>query len=97
MYQWLLKQNGFEVAKEGYLVYFNGKKNEPMFNQKLEFDLHLVRLECDDSWVEAAVIEAVKTLEGDMPKPSKVCENCNYLKKRWEVAEQDSEQLLGDD
>ena len=39
MYQWLLKKNGFEVAKEGYLVYFNGKKNEPMFNQKLEFDV----------------------------------------------------------
>ena len=85
------------MAKEGYLVYFNGKKNEPMFNQKLEFDLHLVRLECDDNWVEGAITEAVKTLEGDMPKPSKVCENCNYLKKRWEVAQQDSEQLLGDD
>ena len=32
------------------------KKNEPMFNPKnlleiIFFDLHLVRLECDDSWV----------------------------------------------
>ena len=57
-----------------------------MFNQKLEFDLHLVRLECDDNWVEGAITEAVKTLEGDMPKPSKVCENCNYLRKRWKVS-----------
>ena len=86
--------NGFEVAKEGYLVYFNGKKNEPMFNQKLEFDLHLVRLECDDSWVENAILAAVKTLNEGMPKPSKVCENCNYLKKRWEVANRDDKNLI---
>ena len=26
MYQWLFKQNGFKVAKEAYLLYFNGKK-----------------------------------------------------------------------
>ena len=94
MYQWLLKMNGFEVAKEGYLVYFNGKKNEPMFNQKLEFDLHLVRLECDDGWVENAILAAVKTLNGDMPKPASSCENCNYLKKRWEVSQQDPSKLL---
>ena len=94
MYQWLLKKNGFEVAKEGYLVYFNGKKNEPMFNQKLEFDLHLVRLECDDGWVEKAILAAVKTLNGDMPKPASSCENCNYLKKRWEVSQQDPSKLI---
>jgi len=28
MYQWLFKKNGFQVAKEAYLLYFNGKKNE---------------------------------------------------------------------
>ena len=26
MYQYLLKKNGFEVASEGYLVYYNGRK-----------------------------------------------------------------------
>ena len=35
-----------------------------MFNQKLEFDLHLVKLECDDAWVENAINQfaASKTL-----------------------------------
>ena len=95
MYQWLFRQNGFDVANEGYLVYFNGRKNEPMFNQKLEFDLHLVRLECDDSWVEDAVLAAKKTLESDtMPKASPSCENCNYLRKRWEVSQKKPDNLL---
>ena len=94
MYQWTLRKNGFEVAKESYLIYFNGKKYEPMFNKKLEFDLHLVKLECDDSWVEQAVHDAVSTLKGEMPKPSKICDNCNYLRKRWEVSQQDPSKLI---
>ena len=95
MYQWLFRKNGFEVAPEAYLVYYNGKKNEPMFNQRLEFDLHLVRLECDDSWVEDAILAAIKTLDSDvMPKPSPTCENCNYLRKRWEVSQRDPKKLV---
>ena len=71
------------------------KKNEPMFNQRLEFDLHLVRLECDDSWVEDAILAAIKTLDSDvMPKPSPTCENCNYLRKRWEVSQRDPKKLV---
>ena len=60
----------------------------------LEFDLHLIRLECDDSWVEQAILEAKKTLEGDMPKTAPACENCNYLKKRWEVSHKNPKDLL---
>lgn len=93
MYQYLLKKNGFEVASEGYLVYYNGRKNESMFEQSLHFDLHLVRLECDDDWVEKAIINAREVLLGPLPKASPSCENCNYLKKRWEVAQKNVEDM----
>ena len=65
-----------------------------MFDQKLEFDLHLVKLDCDNSWVEGAVIAATKTLEGEMPKSSISCENCNYLKQRWNVSQKNPNDLL---
>lgn len=65
-----------------------------MFEQKLEFDLHLVKLECDKSWVAEAVIAAKKTLEGTMPKAASSCENCNYLRKRWEVSNKDPNKLV---
>jgi len=29
-----------------------------------------------------------------MPKPASSCENCNYLKKRWEVSQKDPSKLL---
>jgi len=88
MYQWLFRKNGFKVANEAYLVYFNGLKNEPMFNQTMKFENHMVRLECDDSWVEEKLIEAVRLLQSeDFPGASHTCENCNYLRKRWSVSQ----------
>ena len=45
MYQWLFKKNGFEVANEAYLLYFNARKNEELFNYQLNFDVHLIRLD----------------------------------------------------
>lgn len=87
MYQWMFRKNGFQVANEAYLVYFNGLKNEPFFDQNLKFDLHVIRLECDTSWVEQKVLEATELLKSnDYPQASSACENCNYLKERWNVS-----------
>jgi hypothetical protein len=87
MYQWLFKKNGFDVSNQAYLVYFNGLKNQSMFNQTLKFELHLIKLECNDNWVEGKVKEAISLLNSDrFPKASMSCDNCNYLRKRWRVS-----------
>jgi len=84
MYQWLFEKNGFKVAKEAYLLYFNGKKNERFFNNKLEFDAHIIKLNCSSHWVEEKILETVKLLRSQtFPKPSANCDLCNYLQKRW--------------
>ena len=88
MYQWLFRKNGFKVSNTAYLVYFNGLKNEPMFNQTLKFDLHLIRLDCNDSWVAKTIIEAKKLFDQDSyPQGSFNCDTCRYLKKRWHVSQ----------
>ena len=82
MYQWLFRKNGFNVSNKGYLLYFNGLKNQPMFNQELKFEKYLISLDCDDSWVEEKIIDAVNTLNIDeIPNGSKSCDTCQYLKK----------------
>ena len=87
MYQWLFKKNGFKVAKEAYIIYFNGKKNEKFFKNKLEFDSHVIRLNCCTDWVEKKIIETVQLLRSSIfPKPSSSCEQCNYLKQRWHLS-----------
>ena len=86
MYQWLFRKNGFQVSNKGYLVYYNGLKEEPMFNQTLKFELHVVELDCDDSWVEETILKARDLLNaGEYPGGSKSCDTCQYLKKRWDV------------
>ncbi len=84
MYQWLFKKNGFKVADEAYLLYFNGKKNEKFFNEKLHFETHIIKLKCSSEWVEDKILETVNLLRTNkLPKSSLHCEFCNYVKKRW--------------
>ena len=87
MYQWLLKKNGFKVASEAYIVYFNAKKNESYFNQKLIFDIHVIKLECSTDWVESKILEVVNLINSDIfPRPSNSCPHCFYLKQRWDLS-----------
>ena len=68
MYQWLFK-NGFKVAKEAYL-YISMQENEELFNNQLNFDAHLIRLDCSTS-AENKIIDTVNLLRSNvMPKPS---------------------------
>ena len=88
MYQWLFRKNGFKVANEAYLIYYNGLKNEAMFNQELKFEVHVVKLECNDDWVEEKILEAKALMEEeDLPNGSRNCDTCQYLKKRWHVSQ----------
>ena len=86
MYQWLFRKNGFSVSNKAYLVYYNGLKDEPMFDKTLKFESFLVELNCNDNWVEEAIIHAKNLIEtGLMPKGSYKCDTCQYLKKRWNI------------
>ena len=88
MYQWLFRKNGFKVSDTAYLVYFNGLKNEPMFNQTLKFELHLIKLNCNDSWVSKTISDAKHLMDQDIyPDGSFGCDTCRYLKKRWDVSQ----------
>lgn len=87
MYQWVFRKLGYEVSNEGYLLYFNGLKNEPFFNQELKFEKYLIKLDCSDDWVEDAILNARALLVQDqLPDPSSKCDKCNYLKARWNLS-----------
>ena len=88
MYQWVFRKLGFKVSNTGVLVYFNGLKNAPTFEGSLNFETHLIELECNDEWVEDAILHAKKLLtQKSLPKASEKCDKCNYLKKRWQLME----------
>lgn len=79
VYQWLLRQNGFEVSDTGYFVYANGKRDREAFDGKLEFDVKLIPYTGSDEWVGKTLSEMKKCLDSDeIPKSSPNCEYCKY-------------------
>ena len=81
IYQWLLRQNGYQVSDTGYFVYCNGITDKKAFDAKLEFDITLIPYQGNDSWIEKTIIEAHKCLNSDtIPEANLSCDYCGYVK-----------------
>ncbi len=79
VYQWLLRQNGFEVSDTGYFVYANGDASLPTFHDTLEFTTTLVPCEGKTEWIEPTLEKIKACLVSDVFPPSGVdCEFCPY-------------------
>lgn len=91
IYQWLLRQNDFEVSNTGYFVYANGRTDVKAFDGKLEFDINLIPYDGDDSWIESELIKLKALLSSDsLPQPGKAfnggpCDYCSYAEKRTKI------------
>ena len=79
IYQWLLAQNGYKVSKVGYFLFAKVNKEGGFKEGKLSFDLFLEPLEGDNSWIEGAILEAKKTLDGVIPAAGKDCSYCQFV------------------
>jgi CRISPR/Cas system-associated exonuclease Cas4 (RecB family) len=80
IYQWLFKQNGYQISDTGYFVYCNGKTDREAFDAKLEFHLDLISYKGDTSWIEKTLFDIKKCLDGEIPNQSEKCDYCLYLK-----------------
>lgn len=89
IYQWLFRQNGFQVSSTGYFVYCNGKTDRAAFDAKLEFDIDLIPYTGDDSWIEKT-LENIKTclMSGTLPSASPSCDYCAYRKAARDVQQE---------
>lgn len=81
VYQWLFRQNRYQVSNTGYFVYCNGKTDCAAFDGKLEFDITLIAYTGHDDWVEPTIIKAHKCLNSDkIPKAGSECDYCSYAR-----------------
>lgn len=82
-YQWLLRRQGLSVAKRGWFVYANGRKDLERFDNRLEFRMKLIPYEGDDAWVEGTLIRIRENLHAPQPPgPNSNCEYCAFA-GRW--------------
>ena len=91
VYQWLLRKNGFKVCDTAYLLYVNGLKGDRGFftDSKIgmmEFDIYLIPLECNDSWIEPLLPEIRETLLSDeLPEASDGNDLNTYFAERMRL------------
>lgn len=79
IYQWLLRQKGFDVSDIGYFVYVNAKDDREAFDKKLDFDVELLNYRGSDKWVEKAISDAHKCLmSSKIPPSAEICDYCKY-------------------
>lgn len=83
VYQWLLRRNGLEVSDTAYWLYCTGQPDNGRFRGQLDFDMHLIAHDGDDSWVEPTLHDIKRTLDGsEIPEASPDCDHCRYVEAR---------------
>ncbi|MGQ0579048.1 MAG: PD-(D/E)XK nuclease family protein [Betaproteobacteria bacterium] len=81
-YQWLLRRQGLKVARRGWFVYCNGRRDLDAFDNRLEFRVKLLPYDGDDAWVEPALLQIKDTLHATAPPPpGETCEYCVFAEK----------------
>ncbi len=91
IYQWLLKQNGFDVSDTGYFVYATGTQDRDGFNDKIDFQTHVFPHHGNSDWVEKVLLDMKKCMDSEkIPQVGKAamggeCEHCAYARSRTEL------------
>jgi hypothetical protein len=81
-YQWLLRRQGLAVAKRGWFVYCNGRRDLEGFGNRLEFRVKMFPYVGDDAWIEPVLARIRATLEApEPPRPDPGCEYCAFAGK----------------
>ena len=70
IYQWILKQQGFNVSNTGYFVYVNGDQHfqdgmlvEDADAANMKFDVQLIEYEGNSDWVEQSILDVRACLD----------------------------------
>ncbi len=79
IYQWLFRQNEFDVSDTAYFVYANGLTDKKAFDGKLEFDIKVFPYKGSTEWMEGTLKKIKECLDGDeIPQGSQDCDYCAY-------------------
>jgi hypothetical protein len=91
VYQWLLRQNGFDVSDTGYFVYANGQMTADGFYDRMDFVTKLIPHTGKDEWIEPVLLAMKQCLDSEtMPEVGSnyagdMCDHCAYARFRTQL------------
>lgn len=85
VYNWILKQKGYETYPEAFFVFYQVQKDENGFNNVLRFKEQVKPVKVNMGWVGPAFEAAVELARQDEPPtvenvPPHSCDHCHYVK-----------------
>ena len=86
IYQWLLRQNGFNVASTGYWLYETATKKADTFDGVLHFEAALIAYVGNTDWIESTLNQMKDALDDvELPWSGDDCDLCRYALERNRV------------
>jgi len=80
VYSWLLAMNGYPIGQKAFLLFANARTDRQAFHCRLDFDLQMVEVATDLSWIEPTLSQIKACLMSEQPpKPAPDCECCRYV------------------
>jgi len=90
IYQWLLKQQGFNVSARSFFVFANAIQDQDSFDSKLDFDMTVLEYQGQTHWIDEVLNKIKHTLDSlRIPKQSVECEYCSYVLQRESTTQSD--------
>ena len=83
IYLWILSNLGLDMNTTSYFFYVNAKKEQAIFENKLEFEWAIIPYHTEDyKWVDKTIIDIKNFLETNKIPPSTAeCDLCKYMSK----------------
>lgn len=94
VYNWILKQKGYETYPEAFFVFYQVQKDENGFNNVLRFKEQVKPVKVNMEWVGGAFEKAVETARQDEPpiasgNSEKHCDHCHFVETAGKILNHD--------
>jgi hypothetical protein len=81
-YAYLLEKNGLMMSKTGILLYATASTVLANYQNRLEFEHHLIQVDLDTSWIEPTLDQLQENLKLKEAPPFQAnCAFCNFVEK----------------
>jgi hypothetical protein len=94
IYNWILRQKGYDTYPEAFFVFYQVVKDENSFDNTLKFREEVKKIKVNTDWVGDAFVRAVEVARQNKPPESgnlqKHCDHCHFVEMAIKAVNNDT-------